>query len=956
MMKTWLSDLKLLRVPFSIAVTIIFSVCLLPLQLQAQLPEVTNYSNDDYTGHPTNYAIIEDDSGLIYVANAYSILEFDGITWRSISTNNISPSAFTKDKSGKIYVGLYSDIGYLEKDARGETKFVSLANKIQESDIKKHRITQVKVHKGKVYYCSINLIYVYDGKTVSLIPAPHFEDGSQGVFECLNTIEDELFVFDDVHGLEKIEGNSLLPKGHPEVKGWLVNFFKFQNRILLVTSRGLSYLNDGQSNLIPIKFQGEKIEVKILHATPLSNNRIALGTKDAGILICDHQGNVLRSFNKSSGFQSQEINFLFLDSKGNLWSALNNGISVMQPHAPIEYFSELQGLEGMGYSSALFNDTLYLGTSQALFYSPNWSLHQHSTFNPVDSTKGLIHQMRVANGKLLASDVGEFYQIDGTKANKISPDTWNSTWTFRKIPNNDSLILCGTYYNLRVFAYRKGKWVYRNTIEGFEESARMFEFDENGTVWLVQGLAGLFRIELDTDFRKVVSVTNYVDKYSFKPDHFNDVVKIENQLKIATYDGIFTLNTKDELLADSSFSALPFVPNRIRKIENTKDELYLIDNDRPIFIQLENGRYKVKPNTPANLRDKLVGSAEHISKLDENNYLIATQKGFALFHSNIQRQEAIPQCLIREVKTVHTEQDTVFLFGTNTSFKASFEQKHLAFHFALPLFGSYKNILYHTEILTADGNKILYKSATKNHFKEYTNLNEGNYIFRVWADVNGKKNQPVAVTFTILPPWYRTLWAKTLFLIALIGLGLTIIWFIHHRFQQQAFKLENKRLKEIKDKELRHRAEILELELQSKNEEMAFLALQVSEKKKFLGELTEELTSFSSRIKDDSDKSEFRKLIRSIHLDERDEENWSNFQMHFDKNSDNFFQKLKELDPKMNESNLLMCSYIKMGKSNKEIAELLHISTSAVEKRKYRLKEKLKLEGEISVTEFIASL
>ena len=45
-----------------------------------------------------------------------------------------------------------------------------------------------------------------------------------------------------------------------------------------------------------------------------------------------------------------------------------------------------------------------------------------------------------------------------------------------------------------------------------------------------------------------------------------------------------------------------------------------------------------------------------------------------------------------------------------------------------------------------------------------------------------------------------------------------------------------------------------------------------------------------------------------------------------------------------------------MGKSNKEIAELMNISVAAVEKRKYRLKKKWGLENEISFTDYLRSL
>ena len=52
---------------------------------------------------------------------------------------------------------------------------------------------------------------------------------------------------------------------------------------------------------------------------------------------------------------------------------------------------------------------------------------------------------------------------------------------------------------------------------------------------------------------------------------------------------------------------------------------------------------------------------------------------------------------------------------------------------------------------------------------------------------------------------------------------------------------------------------------------------------------------------------------------------------------------------------LLLCAYIKVGKSNKEIASILNITVSGVEKKRTRLKEKLALDHETSLSGFIQS-
>ena len=57
--------------------------------------------------------------------------------------------------------------------------------------------------------------------------------------------------------------------------------------------------------------------------------------------------------------------------------------------------------------------------------------------------------------------------------------------------------------------------------------------------------------------------------------------------------------------------------------------------------------------------------------------------------------------------------------------------------------------------------------------KDYTNLPENRYTFHVRArNVYGVISEEAAFSFTVLPPWYRTWWAYSLY--ALGGLGLVL--------------------------------------------------------------------------------------------------------------------------------------------------------------------------------------
>jgi signal transduction histidine kinase len=67
--------------------------------------------------------------------------------------------------------------------------------------------------------------------------------------------------------------------------------------------------------------------------------------------------------------------------------------------------------------------------------------------------------------------------------------------------------------------------------------------------------------------------------------------------------------------------------------------------------------------------------------------------------------------------------------------------------------------------------------AGRAHSANYTNLDPGNYTFKVWGrNRDGIWNaDPIGLRITILPPWYLTLWAKVLGAVLLAGAVLLFI-------------------------------------------------------------------------------------------------------------------------------------------------------------------------------------
>ncbi|NJO03812.1 MAG: histidine kinase, partial [Bacteroidia bacterium] len=99
-------------------------------------PFVQNFSPSMYRADVQNWAIVQDQQGLLYFANDQGVLEYDGKNWRLIPTdNNSAVRSLTLGPNNVIYVGGSGEFGYLSPDSMGTTRYTSLKNKLS----KKHQ-------------------------------------------------------------------------------------------------------------------------------------------------------------------------------------------------------------------------------------------------------------------------------------------------------------------------------------------------------------------------------------------------------------------------------------------------------------------------------------------------------------------------------------------------------------------------------------------------------------------------------------------------------------------------------------------------------------------------------------------------------------------------------------------------------------------------------------------------
>jgi DNA-binding NarL/FixJ family response regulator len=160
---------------------------------------------------------------------------------------------------------------------------------------------------------------------------------------------------------------------------------------------------------------------------------------------------------------------------------------------------------------------------------------------------------------------------------------------------------------------------------------------------------------------------------------------------------------------------------------------------------------------------------------------------------------------------------------------------------------------------------------------------------------------------------------------------------VEHEKKVQQYEKRQRKLEKEKQKEV----------LDARTREITSYSLLVSNKNQLLKQIME-INTQTLDNKQNATKIAV-KIDEIIHSNLSTDEEWDNFKMHFVKVHPHFFKNLTE-------DNLKMCAYIKIGLTNKQIAQFLHVAPSSIIISRYRLKKKMQLPDEEDLTTFIGNL
>ncbi|HTG67546.1 MAG TPA: triple tyrosine motif-containing protein [Flavobacterium sp.] len=951
--------------PYLIIIIVLLSSKLFSQEKKIGLPEIKNYSRIDYKGDTQNWEINQDKRGNLYFANNKGLFQFDGSSWRKYSLPNSGLiRSFKIDKSGKIFVGGNAEFGYFKPDSKGKMKYYSLSKLINKNAIKLIDIIwKTHIYNDEIIFQSFTNAYILKKGKLKILEAP-------SRFQFSFKVGSKLYIQDHKKGLLEYKNGKLIPlEGTTALNNreiWAI-FTLPDNNLLIETINNGLFIYDFKK-LTPWNTEANEFMKKngSLGGTTLRNNFIVLNSATNGVIICDQKGKIVQHFNKNKGLQNNTVLTSFVDNKNNIWLGLDSGIDFINENSPITYFGSSYGISTV-YASVVYKNILYIATNQGLLYHSMKDLSNDNNFNLVNGTSGQAWNIQVLDNQLFcASNKGALIIENGKTINTMDTKGYVS---FKSVPNKPNYMIGCNYTGFAVFEKISNKWQYKNQLEGFYGYPYSFQV-ENLNLWFhLDNL--IYKATLTDDMTRIKSIKTYKnlsnkDKGIGSIQQINQAIYFQTNNHFYKYSGDQDLFYEDKKIS-TLFKNLPKISEI--KEDNNGNIWYVFKESLGSLMKNKNGTYNNIITPFSNLTGNLVSNYLSVNTIDSQNIFIGLTNGIAHYNPKQKNNLVIkPKAYIRSFSYPG---DTLILGNGQKeleNYDIPYKSNHVKFSFSSPTFENLENVEFSYQLKGFDKK---WSSWSNNSIKEYTNLREGDYKMKIKVrNSYGIQSDEAFLLFTISPPWYRHPLAYFIYVILII----TTIYIIRKRIKMKIRKnkyyetLEQRRLYLEKETKIRQEQYELEKEIEklkndklkikilAKDKELVNNSLQVAKKNKVLNNIINKIKDINVDTFDETTKTQFTKLNRSIVKEVNADKSWQDLEKHIKNVHYDFLKRLKEKYPTISPRELDLATYLLMNMSTKEIAEVMNISNGGVELARYRLRKKLNLNKKENLIGFLMSI
>lgn len=762
-------------IPFQNLKCLVLIFCLLCSQFifsQAGNYFIHNYSPKEYKAGANNFGIAQNDEGYIFIANDNAVMIYDGVNWQqSIRDDQQTIFSIAKTPGGQIVAGTKDgDIAVIEKDHRGLFRYRSLLKDLPVDQTPKEPIRQIIVHKDKTYFLSADRLVEYDGKKFKFF-------SPEGIFHTrAYVMGDHLFVWDLNKGISFIKNGKMLRLQGSEDLSGLKFFFCYR------TGKGKYALGCREDGIYSVKIDSlhpdliqfkktsspheeELANAEINNGCLLRNGHFIITTNKKGALLLDSNLRILNRFNVGYGIYDDNIKACYEDLNGNIWFSLFYGVSFVEINSRVKKYDRNNGINGAVQSAAFYENKLFIATDKGVqvfdslvqqfvplqdFNKQSWYLYPFGGKLLIATAKGLF---AYSNNQIIqVNDIPAYFMV--TDANK------------------SDILYCGTDLGLDIYTVFNRKIQLTRSMT-LNTRIRSLASNSIGNIALSSESNGIYILEnkasekLDSITEKEGLPDRYSEKYIFSSN---------NNLLVGTDSGVYIIKRLNDRYRCEKYDALL---NHIKKSEVFRaaeadqdlicsQKFYDKENENGVericYFNYSDGAFSLNRSITQRLKDITPNAITYDP--GRKTSFVCCNEGLFLIDNSAKIQEKVYHLFIKELIA---RKDTL---GANISILSDGSREFVVPHskniLKLTLgFSSYENPFSEFSYML-EGRDSEFSEWSRETKIQFHNLFERDYTIHVRARSEmSPEIYELKVNVTILPPWYRSIWAYLVYALLL---------------------------------------------------------------------------------------------------------------------------------------------------------------------------------------------
>lgn len=931
------------------------------------LPVVTNFGARQYSGQLQNWGATQMPDGTICVANNDGVLTFDGYTWRKyrVPGNHIVRSVMADGE--RLYVGSFEQCGYFEAGADGHWRYSSISDTLPAGTLNDDEFWNIVKLKGTIYFQSFENIMAYEpaNHRASLLSKKFTDKTRSGSMRPLyifnhrdrlkaQEIGGGLYTFTR-HGWHRTSTMEDSGSGIVAILGDLaVTEFDGLKRIM----------PDGTLLPFPTEVDASLRRDQTNRAATNRRGDIFIGTISGGVYALDRTGRLIWHISSNSGrLGNNSVLGLFVDRQENLWVCLDDGISLIHTGKPYTTLQPEAGFEdiGMVYGVGRATDgRLIVAANQGAY---GFNDHAPGNFILIPGTRGQNWCVRQFDGQTFIGNNIHTYELmpDGT----TSIVAGTATDMKSGMIHNNRVIVQSSYYTMNIYTRPDGRWRMHNEVKGFGAPVRQVEISPDGTIWTTHMTRGVIRTRLNAALDSVIESQNFLSLAGDSIPRMCYILNIRGNVLFTDDSHFYSYDESDKrFTVNAEYDSIFHWINKPRRATHIDDNHFWIAAAEAYYlIRHENGTYKnlltiSLDNFPRAINDLVAGVFSDSNSISYFNL----NGGIGRIDIRDLAQDANdfkPTLRIGSVGYNSPADGFIELPLVVNGSSPLAENGNLHITLSYPEF-SHHPLRYR---FTLKGNGHTRDSVTTVPELGYPNLAPGSYSLHCEVlDENSDILDSVDYSFKVPRPWVLSWWAIVIYVLLIAGsVMLAMRFYTRRRLNDVRRKIAEERTlhdAEIHKQQLviaEQQKQILEKELTEKGKELASMDLDAYSRQQVIDQLRELLND--ARGKGVSNAGTVKALsARLQELSTREGgggEFWSMFEQNFDLIHEHFFRNLRRQFPNLTSGDLRLCVLIRMNLSTKDIARFQGLTVRGIETARYRLRKKLGLGPDASITDFL---